>query len=224
MGLFAESWVRGTGEEWGLEDSEVVENIIRGDILFAIAQHEFVYAHINQVGSLAEILFIADELEEFSRYGRQLLSREYSDTTAEAAIEFTPQNPKQGEDVEINIVYDYDTSRGLDDYFDFFRRKAERLCTVYSLDLEKGSDKYCTINRIKITAKREQYGFFFELRKGTENKNKGYLPKTKIGTEDYEEGEYKLSCTDDRIDVLTKNDKVDLKDWCRDAHKQYPSS
>ncbi|MBT3293721.1 MAG: hypothetical protein HN919_03110 [Verrucomicrobia bacterium] len=224
VGLFAESWVRGTGEEWGLEDSEVVENIIRGDILFAIAQHEFDYAHMNQVGSLAEILFIADELEEFSRYGRQLLSREYSDTTAETAIEFTPQNPKQGEDVEINILYDYDTSRGLADYFNFFWRKAQRLCTVYSLDLEKGSERYCTINRVKITVARERHEFFFELRKGAENKNKGFLPRTKIGPVDYEEGEYLLSCTDDRIDVLTKNGKVNLKDWCKDADKQYSSA
>lgn len=225
VGLFAESSVRGTGEEWGLEDTEAVENIVRGDILFAIAQHEFDFAHMNQIGSLADVLFVADELEEFSRYGRELLTREYSDTTADAAIQFSPRNPKQGEDVEIDILYDYAASRDLSDYFEFFWRKAQRLCTVYSLDLER-SEKYCTIKRVRMTVKRKQCEFFFEIRKGSENKNKGYLPKTKIGTTKYEEGEYTMSCTDDRIDVHTKNGKVELKDWCRDAHKQYraPSS
>ncbi len=42
-GIFADATVRGPAEEWGLDDNEAVENIIRGDILFAIAQHELRY-------------------------------------------------------------------------------------------------------------------------------------------------------------------------------------
>jgi len=220
VGLFAESWVRGTGEEWGLEDVEAVENIIRGDILFAIAQHEFEFAHMNQIGSLAELLFISDELEEFSRYGRELLSRKYSDTTADASIQFTPQNPKQGEDVEIDLLYDFDATRDLDDYFNFFWRKAQRLCTVYSLDLPS-SEKYCTITRVRMTVTQRDKKFFFEIQKGSENKNKGYLPKTQIAGKKYDEGDYLLSCRDDRIDVHTKKKKVDLEVWCGHAHERY---
>ncbi|RJQ57336.1 MAG: hypothetical protein C4530_12775 [Desulfobacteraceae bacterium] len=218
VGLFAESWVRGTGEEWGLEDEEALDNIIRGDILFAIAQHEFDFAHMGQIGSLADLLFIADELEEFSRFGRQMLTRKYSDTTADTAIKFTPKNPKQGDDVEIDILYDYDTSRSLNDYFDFFWRKAQRLCTVYSLDLDS-SEKYCAITRVKMTVKQNRNEFYFEIRKGDENKNKGYLPGTQIGENKYEKNEYILSCRDDQIDVHTKNGKEDLKIWCKHAHE-----
>ena len=220
VGLFAESWVRGTGEEWGLEDAEAVENIVRGDILFAIAQHEFDFAHMNQIGSLAELLFIADELEEFSRYGRELLSRKYSDTTADAAIQFTPSNPRQGEDVEIDVLYEFDISRDLKDYFSFFWRKAQRLCTVYSLDLPS-SDQYCTITRVRMTVRQKQRELFFEIQKGSGNKNKGHLPRTQIGTQKYDEGEYVLSCRDDRIDVHTRKGKEDLEVWCKNAHEQY---
>lgn len=88
LGIFADAWMRGPAEEWGLDDKEAIDNIIRGDILFAIAQHEFDFAHLNSVGSLADILILSDELEEFSRYGRQMLSRKYHDTTADAEINF----------------------------------------------------------------------------------------------------------------------------------------
>lgn len=223
VGLFAESWVRGTAEEWGLEDEEAVENIIRGDILFAIAQHEFEFAHLNQIGSLADLLFIADELEEFSRYGRELLTRKYSDTTADAAIQFTPKNPEQGEDVEIDLFYDFDISRNLNDYFQFFWRKARRLCTVYSLDVPPGRDKgkYCRIKRVRMTVSQNQHEFFFEIHQDAGKKNRGYLPETQLDVEKYDEGEYILSCRDDQIDVHTKKGKKDLKAWCENAHECY---
>ena len=52
LGIFAESSVRGPAEEWGLNDIEAKENTIRGDILFAIAQHEFDFAHLNQLAQI----------------------------------------------------------------------------------------------------------------------------------------------------------------------------
>lgn len=224
LSIFADAYVRGTAEEWGLDDDEAVENIVRGDILFAIAQHEFDFAHMNHLGSLAEILFVADELEEFSRYGRKLLSREYSDTTAHAAIHFFPENPAQGDDLAIEIFYDYNCDRDLKDFFNFFARKAQRLCKIYSLDQEEDKKKnYCTISRIRITVQREKYKFYFELNRGAENK--GLLPKTEVDGKKYDGGEYTLSCTDDRIDVHTDaGKKIDLKDWCKNARKSYPAS
>ncbi len=227
LSIFAEASVRGTAEEWGLDDTEAVENIVRGDILFAIAQHEFDFAHMIQLGSLAEILFVADELEEFSRYGRQLLTRKYFDTTAHAAIHFVPENPAQGEDIEIEMFYDYNCDRGLEDLFPFFWRKAQRLCKIYSLDQpeDEAMKGYCTISRIKLTVQREKYRFYFELSRGAENRNKGLLPKTEIEGKEYDGGEYTLSCMDDRIDVHTDADKkINLMDWCNNAHKRYLAS
>jgi len=217
--IFADAWMGDSAGEWGLDDSAAEYNVIRGDILFAIAQHEFDFAHVNQLGSLAEILLVADELEEFSRYGREMLTREYSDTTADAGIRFTPKNPKQGDKVEIDIVYDYDADRDSDDYFKFFWRKAQKLCKIYSLDQDEG-DRYCTIVRLRMTAKYKNHELFFELRQGAENKNKGYLPKTMMGATVFDEGKYDLSCTDDRIDVHTEKGKVDLEKWCACAHTQ----
>ena len=107
LGIFAESSVRGPAEEWGLNDIEAKENTIRGDILFAIAQHEFDFAHLNQLGSFGDILIIADELEEFSRFGRQLQSRDYNETTAETSIYFTKskkeEKPRLEDDTDIEI-------------------------------------------------------------------------------------------------------------------------
>ena len=213
LGIFADAWMRDTSGEWGLDDPEAVDNIIRGDILFAIAQHDFDFAHMHELGSLADVLVVADELEEFSRYGRELLTRKYSDTTAEAGIRVTPEDPKQGDTVEVDINYEFDPSRDVDDYYGFFWRKAQRLCTIYSLDQEK-SDRYCTIVRFRMTARYKKQTLFFELRQGAENKNRGYLPKTEIRGREYKEGEYDLSCTDDRIDVHTDQGRVDLKEWC----------
>jgi hypothetical protein len=137
LGIFAESSVRGPAEKWGLDDNETQRNIIRGDILFAIAQHEFDFAHLNQLGSLADILIIADELEEFSRYGRQLASRKYYATTAKTSIKFinskNNEGIKPGQDIEIEITYEC-KHKDNKDFRDFFRRKAEeRLCSIYSL-------------------------------------------------------------------------------------------
>jgi len=172
LGIFAEAWVRGTAEEWGLEDEEAKENIIRGDILFAIAQHEFDFAHLNQLSSLADILILADELEEFSRYGREMISRKYHDTTADTAINFKPNNPKQGKDVEIYITYEVAKHHSLND---FFKRKAQRLCRMYSLEQEQGRDKYCTIKSLKMIAVggKEEKKLSFNLFRDS-SKNKGY--------------------------------------------------
>ncbi len=222
LGIFAEASIRETSGEWGLDEDEAVRNVMLGDILFAVAQHEFDFAHVNQIGSLADILLIADELEEFSRYGRQLLTRNYSDTTANAGICVTPENPRQGDRVEIEIVYDFDEQRQLNDYFMFFWRKARRLCTAYSLDLEPGTDdRYCTINGLKMTVRYKGHEMYFELRKGAENRNRGYLPETKVQGEKYGEGQYDLSCMDDKILVHAQGGRIDLEEWCNRAASQY---
>ena len=135
LGIFADATVRGPAEEWGLDDDEVVENIIRGDILFAIAQHEFDFAHIFEFNSLADVLILADELEEFSRFGRPLQSREYYPTMADAKVDLTPD--PNNEDIMLNITYDVKKDHNL---ILFFIRKAERLCRIYSLN-ERGEKR-----------------------------------------------------------------------------------
>ena len=167
LGIFAESSVRGAAEEWGLDNSEAKRNIIRGDILFAIAQHEFDFAHLNQLGSLADLLIVCDELEEFSRYGRELLTRRYYETTAKTSIHFEDlegsSNVEPGDEIKIKMVY-VSQHKKREDFLDFFRRKAERLCSIYSLkpspedkaDEEKGKEDYCTITNIEMRVEWEK--------------------------------------------------------------------
>ncbi len=230
LGIFAESSVRGPAEEWGLDDAETQRNIIRGDILFAIAQHGFDFAHLNQLGSLADLLIIADELEEFTRYGRQLASRKYTATTAKTSIEFrNPQNNegiKPGQDIEIDIAY-YCKHKQEEHFLDFFRRKAEkRLCSIYSLKptreekAEEEKDNYCTITSIKMNMKwedpkdetnKKEYWFKFS----SDGKLWGGLPEYKLDDRDSEMPEegYELKSYDDELRVYYDGKEIKLKKW-----------
>jgi len=156
MGLFADTSVRSPAEGWGLDDDEAVDNIIRGDILFGIAQHEFAFAHIDQMSSLAEILILCDELEEFTRLGRQLQSRKYHDTTADAEVKITlkpdPETNRGTDRREIKATIDmmYDSRHeNRTEFVKFCWRKAKRLCKLFSLRSE-GRKAY-RINEIRTT-------------------------------------------------------------------------
>lgn len=163
LGIFADTSVRGPAEEWGLEDDEVVANIIRGDILHAIAQHDFDFAHLHNFNSLADVLVLADELEEFSRFGRQLLSRKYHNTMANARVDFnvisSKSEGKNEKGIKIDIEYTVDEEH---DMGEFFLRKAKSLCQFYSLDPEEKerdrricSPKYYEIQSINMKVKQK---------------------------------------------------------------------
>jgi hypothetical protein len=173
LGVFADTFMRGSAEEWGLEDEEVVDNIVRGDILFAIAQHTFDFAHLSEFNSLADVLMLADELEEFSRYGRQLQSREYHDTMAWSSVEFEPKvkegrraikkekGTRTSSDKQVHVVikmsYEVPEKNKREEFIDFCDRKAKRMCRVYSLHPEEErrvyKRVYYRIERIDVTMK-----------------------------------------------------------------------
>ncbi len=210
LGIFAETWVRGSAEEWGLEDKEAVDNIIRGDILFAISQHEFDFAHLCQLGSLADILVIADELEEFSRFGRPLLSRSYYPTTADAKIVFS----KSGNWIDIQIKYEVAEHHSLED---FFKRKAEKLCKFYSLDQDAEEysiiAKIYTIKSIKLAAIKKGQQYYVNIFKNSKD-DIAYLPTTIINGKKYKQGKYHIQCYDDKIKVFyDRNKEVLLDKW-----------
>ncbi len=157
LGIFADTSIRGASEEWGLEDQEIIYNVIRGDILFAITQHDFAYTHINQLGSLAEILILCDELEEFTRLGRKMLSREYTDTTAETKIKVSgitlAENEEKMKDSPISIELTYESKhKEIEDFYNFVWRKMTRVCTLYSLSQTKDQSEivYFPIQEIKV--------------------------------------------------------------------------
>ncbi|MBA7520637.1 hypothetical protein ES705_12733 [subsurface metagenome] len=229
LGIFAESSVRGSAEEWELNDREAKRNIIRGDILFAIAQHEFSFAHINQLGSLADILIIADELEEFSRYGRPKLSLNYYSTTAETFISFTNEKKdgkiKPGED--INLIMEYTSQHQTEEeFFGFLGRKTKRLCSIYSLEkskddeIEEGNEKenYCTINSIRMNfrwndpknndkPKGASKPYYVHISK-TPKDNKAFLPIKEVNGQQ----EYDLKIYDDKL-CLVKLDNMTLDEY-----------
>lgn len=211
LGIFAESWVRGTAEAWGLDEEEAVENVIRGDILFAIAQHELNFAYINQFGSLADVLLIADELEEFSRLGRELLARKYYDTTAESRIVFKLDHLKKL--ISFDISYKVAENHPIDK---FFLNKAEKLCRIYSLDRESENIKSYTINEIKMSVEKNEHKYYFILSTG--HLYKGFLPEYVINKKIYKKGEYSLTCRDDKILVQFGDGKeLLLSEWFQNS-------
>ncbi len=131
LGIFANAYIRGSAEEWGLVNGEEIYNIIRGNILFGIAQHEFAFAHITNISSLAEILILCDELEEFSRLGHQLQSRDYRPTTAHTRVQIASDDQNPGW-VTIHMEYK-SVHPSPEDFAKFWVRKAERLCQLFSL-------------------------------------------------------------------------------------------
>ncbi len=210
LGIFADASVRGPGEDWGLEDDEVVNNLVRGDILFAISQHDFDFAYLYELGSLADILVLADELEEFSRYGRQMLSRKYYDTNAECSITF--KTSKTRKEIEIYISYEVAEKHSL---HDFFQRKAQRLSQLYNLDkydkyARSSSDGVYRIKSIKMEATKKKESFAFSL--GWDSVS-AYLPSAKINEKTYPQAEYKLTVRDDDLFVLVGEELISIHKW-----------
>ena len=184
LGIFANTSVRGPAEDWGLEDEEVEDNIIRGNILFAIAQHSFDFAHLYELNSLADILVLADELEEFSRYGRQMLAREYHDTMAWSDVKIDVEEEsgkreiKKGEETEkrdvtktqVNIIISYEVAAE-HDLIEFFTWKAKTLCKFYSLEPREYKKMYepvfYKIKGIEMSASQGKYALKLEFKKGS---------------------------------------------------------
>ena len=210
LDVFADVGVRDPAEPWGLELEEAVDNLLRGNILFAIAQHEFPFAHLNTMGSLADILVLADELEEFSRFGRQLLARQYTDTMAEVSISFKPRKTTRRRNIDIDISYevakDYDEE-------EFYIRKAKKLSRKYSLAVSDEIPRrpaQCAIANIKMVVKKGGREFSFCL-SSDPAKTEGQLPEARTGG--YPAGTYPLSCHDGKIMVSTKDRDITLEQW-----------
>ncbi len=210
LDIFADVWVRDPAEPWGLDGAEAVDNLIRGNILFAIAQHEFEFAHLSTMGSLADILVLADELEEFSRFGRQLLARKYNDTMADVSISFKPHKTTRRRNLDIDITYEVAKDCNPKE---FYVRKAKKLCRKYSLsekdDSSRGSAQYM-IGNIKMVVKKDGKEFSFCL-SSDPAKTEGQLPEAKTGR--YPAGTYCLLCHDDKIVVSTKDGGIALEEW-----------
>ena len=241
LDIFSDTSVRGPAEEWGLDDNEVAYNIIRGDILFAIAQHQFDFAHLNQLSSLADVLMLADELEEFSRYGRQLMSRKYFATTATAELSINKaRNEGKKKYLEIVITYKSKHKERID-FLEFFWRKAKRICETYSLDLRKQEEeeeeegrkseifrheyRYYYIKNIKMKVKYKKEECYFYIDKNSD-KSKAKLPKTMINDVKCKARTHRISCWDDNViihDIKELKDQKNptLRDWI-DGVKKLP--
>jgi len=211
LGIFADTWVRGPAEVWGFDEEEAIDNIIRGEILFAISQHEFEFSHLSTLGSLADILVIADELEEFSRYGRELFSRQYRDTMAESRISFSKTNGSS--DVAIKIQYDVAEHRNLND---FFKHKVLTFCKKYSLQIDTDKSisqaKTYSVHEIEIVATKGDNDVKIILRK-EEGEDEATLPAAPASVGSYAAGRYNLYCHDDDIFVLVDGKEILLDKW-----------
>ncbi len=131
LGIFGDATLRGPAVDWGLEDAEAVDTLIRGMILYAIAQHDLEYNWANELGSLSDLLFLADEVEEFARWSsRPLKTRNYLPTIAEVSLGINYSTGKGHDWVDVNIEYKVNKDR---DIYDFFTRKAKRITEIYHL-------------------------------------------------------------------------------------------
>ncbi len=219
MGIFADTYIRGSGEEWGLEDSEAIRNIICGDILFAIAQHEFAFAYVSSMGSLADILILCDELEEFSRYGRELLTHKYHDTTAETSVTIdglqdngSADQPPLG-DRWMTISMKYVSERHDDGEFcGFCYRKARRMCELFSLESRKERDEDKQQDQSKYPIEKIEATFIREKDKKSKaieivftmtNDGKQTM-RTKW---DDKKQEFSVECRDDELHVQAEKEK-----------------
>jgi hypothetical protein len=218
LGIFGDTYIRGAAERWGLDNTEAAYNVIRGDILYAIAQHEFEFAHLSRMNGLAEILVLADELEEFSRYGREMVTRKYRDTAANASVSFTPPNPKRGKNIAIDMSYDFERSRTASDFFNFYWRKSGSLCRLFSLDQEDDKRGFSRISRITSTFRYKRRRLDFKISRSKKRHNSAKLPKTKIDGNELEAGRYDVSFLDDSILVHVSDEKYSLKKWCKYAY------
>ncbi len=215
LGIFADTWTRDTGEQWGLEEQEVVDTAIRGSILFAIAQHEFDFASSEDFGGVAELLILADELEEFSRYGRPMLSRRYHDTMAESSVSFDVE--QRGHVKSIGIEVTYSVIRE-EDLYPFFKRKAERMCQLYALsDLSDDSwrpSRSLRITKLMMRAKHASSESSFCLSADLRDWAWAVLPpSTSDQGKSRPAGKYKATCRDDRILLEYDNELIPLSDW-----------
>ena len=207
--------------EWGLEDDEVLGNVIRGDILFAIAQHEFHYKHIYQPSSYAELLVICDELEEFTRLGRKLQSRQYYATTSETALTVRNVSNKYRENRQVELIIEYkyklpddgsrSVGRGQDrelekGYKNFVARKIGLMCRVFSLDAALGKNEV-TYNKIRsvsllIACEKSLFSnFTFRMRV---DPSKGMVMKISQAKRASGRSFKKVRCEDDIVQVLDK--------------------
>lgn len=207
LGIFSTSYIVGTAVDWGLEEEDAVENIIRGDILFAIAQHELTYANINQFGSLADVLLLADELEEFSRLGRKILSRKYYDTNAESRIVFKQDHSKKY--ISFDISYEVAKNHPVDK---FFLMKADKICKIYSLDQEPEDNKSPVIKYIKMSVRQDIHKYHFILSR--ESPPQALLPEIAYKDKTYPKNEYPLVWYNDEILVQFGHGyELSLAEW-----------
>ena len=241
LGIFAESSVMGPGEEWGLSDAEAIENIIHGNILFAMAQHTFDFADLNEINSLSDILVLSDDFEEFSRFGRQLLSRQYYHTTAKVNFRFTPNYPRRGsKNVSLDITYEVEDHIKEDEYYFFFYRKAGQLCKIYSLG-EQSDTSFCKLSSIKMRTEHKTYNELYYHLSANEDETKSKLPSKSFSIESlkgnqeellklvdktkekdkilFDEECYKMKCLDDKLYIRVTEihkeitEDILLKDW-----------
>ncbi|MCK5610028.1 hypothetical protein KAR91_49600, partial [Candidatus Pacearchaeota archaeon] len=203
----------------------------------AIAQHTFKYKHLSQLSSLADILILVDEIEEFSRYGRKMWSRDYHDTTAKAEISFESGNPKNGQtpkDIkpgdDINISIKYSLAGHLDsneDFYRYFEFKAKELCQIYSLGTydehnyrvnpkNEWQKKFTYIKSIKMEVVNNQGKKAYVHIHDEKDTDKIFLPEIEIKIRDktkdeikdkiLKEGEYKVTCIDDELEITIDSD------------------
>lgn len=219
LGLFGDATTRGPAEEWGLDDEEAQDTLIRGSILFAMAQHTLQYIWANELGSLADILLLADDLEEFTRWpARPLLNRKYRPTVAEVSVGFDFSKKKEGKCVAIKIDYVVHED---DDLADFFWRKADRLVKVYDLETEKSGgrqhigrprhqDRFLRIASIDLTARKVSGSQALEVHIDVEGDKKAVLPSEKDAAKS---SVFQIQLIDDAIHVIDNATFVPLKKW-----------
>lgn len=219
LGLFGDATLRGPAEEWGLDNEEAIDTLIRGMILYAIAQHELQYWWASELGSLADILLIADESEEFARWGRPVRTRRYLPTIAEVSLGFDFKGV--GDNKEVGLKFEYDVHEQ-HDMSEFFERKIKRSTQLYHLKTpETGGrarigrprkSRFTKIASIDVSVRQKDsasptLNFHWDrLNKSAD------LPENKGDTNTKT---YELELIDDQLIVNIKGDTVLLSDWLK---------
>ena len=218
LGIFGDATLRGPAVDWGLDDEEAEDTLIRGTILYAIAQHELHFNWADELGSLADVLLLADEAEEFARWGRPIKTRVYLPTLAEVSlgVDYKPARGKNQHDVAISINYkvhkEHDIKR-------FFARKAKRLTEVYHLRPTEvagrahigrpGESRFPKITSLRMIANNQDTELMLELDRESIRSNLPSQENDKIMSA------HEMQVIDDELYVIDGNLEEPLTKWLK---------
>ncbi len=139
-------------EEIGfIDEKEVARIVVIWSLLKSIAAHTSIYSYTHRIEDMGCLLIICDELEEFSRYSREVETHEWKEIGVRTSLECN------SELLEMDYTFDKDIKD--EDVEDFFKKKVKTIYNHFEVD-EEGIKKLRIV--CKDITKTKEITFIFE--------------------------------------------------------------